>query len=291
MCELAPRRRILHAFCPLHPLKMSISLSPTRCSTTSSHEPSVAVSKTSSPSIVAMESTRDPPVALHKRRMSSFATRRTAMALFSTKYFMAASSKHNVGTGLEDPLNAFLGDRGLPLPDPFQGRRVVGDHLDAKAKLELAEVLVQKRDFGVHDARRHLLGGADAVQPVTRDEDRFAGAEAVGLENVDVLDRVADLPAVVGRFDVLGGVDDHVGEEVQVCVENLGGEGGARAVQENLLQLSRGKLVNLHTHVVLDELASLLLRHTVPSNDGRRVNLGLDQLVGVPQELSSHDDH
>mmetsp|Transcript_41757 Transcript_41757/g.111907 ORF Transcript_41757/g.111907 Transcript_41757/m.111907 type:complete len:208 (+) Transcript_41757:404-1027(+) len=94
--SLAPRSRIDPALWLAQPSMTNISLSPTRCSNTFSAVPSSDGSKTSSPSMPASERRTWPPVALAILRMSSFLTRRTAIALASTKYLRHMSSMPRV---------------------------------------------------------------------------------------------------------------------------------------------------------------------------------------------------
>mmetsp|Transcript_7329 Transcript_7329/g.14227 ORF Transcript_7329/g.14227 Transcript_7329/m.14227 type:complete len:210 (-) Transcript_7329:817-1446(-) len=90
--SLAPRSRIEHDLCDAHPSITSISLSPTRSSYTLSAAPSSEASNDSSPSMPASDSWMVAPVTLAMRRMSSFLTRRQAMAPASTKYLRHMSS-------------------------------------------------------------------------------------------------------------------------------------------------------------------------------------------------------
>mmetsp|Transcript_29993 Transcript_29993/g.40598 ORF Transcript_29993/g.40598 Transcript_29993/m.40598 type:complete len:239 (+) Transcript_29993:338-1054(+) len=92
MYSFAPRRRIVAAFEALQPLMKMKSLSPTRCSTTSSAWPRQLASKPSSPSMLAMVKRTCPPVHFAMRLMSCLLTRRTAMMPASMRYFCAKSS-------------------------------------------------------------------------------------------------------------------------------------------------------------------------------------------------------
>ena len=65
---------------------------------------------------------------------------------------------------------------------------------------------------------QHTLGGHGAVNGVSVDELRLGGAAAVGLEDVDRVDRVPHLTPGIRPLHSLGCLNDHVGEEVSLTV-------------------------------------------------------------------------
>jgi hypothetical protein len=95
------------------------------------------------------------------------------------------------------------------------------------------------------------------------------------FEDVDVLD------VVFGSedgflLDGSNGIDDQVGEEVGISVDEFARHGGFGAVEQRLLAQS----INCHSQFILDVSACLLGGDLVASDDVGGVDLHLDQFVG-----------
>mmetsp|Transcript_84410 Transcript_84410/g.239933 ORF Transcript_84410/g.239933 Transcript_84410/m.239933 type:complete len:371 (+) Transcript_84410:1071-2183(+) len=193
----------------------------------------------------------------------------------------------DVGAGLENLLDALLGDVLLALADALDLLGLVHDHLDAHLHLVALEVEVEERNLGAVDTGRHLLRCAGAVEREAVDELGLEGGAAVALEDVDGADRVARLALVVNGLDRGERLDGHRGEEVRLRAEDLRGHGGAARVEENIV----AELVSANEQVVLDVLNSLAHGKTVARHNRGRVDLVLDELVGALEELRRDDDH
>jgi hypothetical protein len=146
-----------------------------------------------------------------------------------------------------------------------------------------------------------------AVESVSLDEYRLGSALAVGLEHVDSLDGVLDLSTGVDRLDREHSVDSHAGEEVTIparshlvsCCsrprfdqsrdsrsDDLAGHARLGHVDEAVLS----ERINLDGQLLREVPHGLLAREPVPRDDGRGVNLVLDEVVGALEQLR-RDEH
>lgn len=158
--------------------------------------------------------------------------------------------------------------------------------MDTERHPLLLEVDVETGNLRIRNPRRHGLGSDCAVQGVTLDEGRLQRALSVSLQDVDRLHRVFCLVAVVSRLDGLHGVDTHVGEEVGIGTDDLGGHGGLRDVDEGLA--TEG--IDGGRHGVIHEPDGFAESNTVSGDNSGGVNAVLNEIVCAADELGGEDN-
>mmetsp|Transcript_12046 Transcript_12046/g.36584 ORF Transcript_12046/g.36584 Transcript_12046/m.36584 type:complete len:316 (-) Transcript_12046:298-1245(-) len=194
--------------------------------------------------------------------------------------------ENDVGPCGEDLLDPLLRDVALLLPDLLELLGVAHQDLDSHLHPRLLQVHVQAGNLCVVDHLNHSLRCPAAVQGVALKELAFLGALSVGLENVDGLDRVLDVPNGVVGLHREHGVDEHVGKVVRVHSDDLGAHRRLGGVQQSV----PAEILRLLGHALLEELAGLLGSQAVTTDDGGGVEALANEGVGVLQQLRGQDD-
>ena len=109
----------------------------------------------------------------------------------------------------------------------------------------------------------------------------------MSLENMDGLNWVFGLTQMINGLNVLHSRDNHVGEEVTLSIEELGGHGGLASIDESFS--TEG--IDFNGEIALNILHGLFQSKSVSRHDGGGVNVVLDQLVTSSEELSSKDNN
>merc|ERR550519_1326328 len=83
---------------------------------------------------------------------------------------MCSPSTTCSGSGVQDLLNALLGDVGLAVPDLVELVHLSHQHLHSKLHLRFVQRKVEASDLGARNCPGHLLGGDGAVERVAVDQ-------------------------------------------------------------------------------------------------------------------------
>lgn len=130
----------------------------------------------------------------------------------------------------------------------------------------------------------------------------------MGLQDVDGLDGVFDIPSQIDRLYSLHRIDSHRREKIIVARSTKSpGQKVPKKKKHNSDILSNNlarhrclghidqripsKGIHFDAQLLLHELDRLPARQPIPSDDRGRVDLGLDELIRAAQELRSDDDH
>ena len=124
----------------------------------------------------------------------------------------------------------------------------------------------------------------------------------MGLQDIDCLYRILDVPTVVDCLHSQHSVDSHWGKEIIIPVCFVSDESSQLTMDSPSDDLARhtrlrrvnerlpSKCIHLYAQLILHELACLPASQTIPSNDGSGVDLLLDELVRAAKKFCS-DEH
>jgi hypothetical protein len=204
-----------------------------------------------------------------------------------TDVINALRGEDDIGTGVEEEFDAFLGDIRFALANVCQLGGIAHHHLHSECQLHLAQVDVEQSDLGVLDEGGHTLSGAGAVECIPVDELGFLERLAVRLEDVDGLDGVFHFALVVDGADGADGVHSELGKEGRFPSNDLARHRRTCGIEDAF----HSKVLHLARHGVRNEFARLAFGQVQPRDHQRWVHTTLHQFVCLLQQLGGEDHH
>ncbi len=147
-------------------------------------------------------------------------------------------------------------------------------------KLRLITIIIVKN-------KKLTSRGNCAVESVSVDENGLAGRLAMSLENIDGLDWHGVTALAVAHLDQMGRIDHHAREELRVAANHLTSHAGLGRLDQKVLV----ELLDRYAQMLLDVLDGQFACPSVTADDRCRVDLLLDEQIGVLEQLSGDYDH